>query len=155
MNTLPSILRDLTKKFMRQEGVSQEEFALMIVGGNKEEAVSGATISNFLNNRGSTNVKTRERIEDFLKNNGYLTRLGLLTDKSEVPTSVDVEEMKKIGFTQAPSVTGDSELDSIQDEWKMATIIGAIVTLETDEKSRKSILGTLYPKLFPTLAKTY
>ena len=139
MDSSTPTLRDLLRKHKYQSGKSDADIAADL-------QISQASVSNLI--RGKTqnlHERTRISIEDYLKNNGLMTRLGfpsIQLEQEELPTSIDRSALRGMGIGQIDVPV--TQLNALE---KSVVIQGVMNSRCIDSPEKLRIIQHLFPSL--------
>lgn len=133
MHIATESLRDVAKRFMRDNKLNTKELSILI------DDIEYATLLNFIKGRTQPQEKTLVIIEDYLKNEGVLLRNGLPTQPVEPPTETEQTIINQIMGTVAPPKEKTKEdINPVLTEVEKAVVIHGIMAYEHIDESQKA-----------------
>jgi transcriptional regulator with XRE-family HTH domain len=128
-------LADILRRHMREQKLTQQAAAELIT-------VSIPTLSGLLKGKSNPTKVTAEKIEDYLKNVGEMTRLGLPSRPLYTPIDkIDEDALESIGIKPMPKGVPEFDLPKHEPSLTAEDKVRIIKQLDTD----------LVLKLFPDL----
>lgn len=145
-------LRDAVRRFKIKQRFTNKD-----LGDLCDPGISSQVVGNFLNGS-NPHEKNRLAFEDLMKNAGYFTASGLPTElmkpndfgliQEESPSPQEQSILEDMGIHSQ----GDRELDAMQDEWVLCQGIGAIMSADIPETSKKKLVKRIAPQQFPNIS---
>lgn len=124
--------------------------------------LSALTISKFRKNKSNPHRETLDKVENWLKEEGALSRLNIPTDLGPLadqppaePDETDREQLADMGILPGkPLMKSDQKhyVCAYLDSWDFAQVIHSLMDSPMPEADKKRLLGQLFTQDFPSLA---